>query len=70
MVVGLVSMGDDTSLEDVVDATVYLVVRDQAPKPGMVNPQTHAFGLATRAAPTCRVGLLTELWVAWHHRAA
>ena len=30
MVVGLVSMGDDTSLEDVADATVYLVVRDQA----------------------------------------
>ena len=33
-------------------------------KPGMVNAQIHAFGLATRAAPTCRVGLLTELWAA------
>lgn len=69
MVVGLVSMGDDTSLEDVADATVYLV-RDQARQAGMVNAQIHAFGLATRAAPTCRVGLLTELWAAWHHRAA
>ena len=34
MAVGLVSMGDDTSLEDVADATVYLMVRDQARQAG------------------------------------
>jgi hypothetical protein len=38
MAVGLVSMGDDRSLEDVADATVYLVVRDQARQAGYGQP--------------------------------
>ena len=37
-------MGDDTSLEDALQATVYLVVRDHGPaNPKMVNAQIHTF---------------------------
>ena len=40
------AMGDDTSLEDALDATVYLVVRDHGPaKPGLVNQQIQTFGV-------------------------
>jgi hypothetical protein len=37
-------MGDDTTLEDALQATVYLVVRDHGPaNPGTVNAQIHTF---------------------------
>jgi hypothetical protein len=37
-------MGDDTSLEDALQATVYLVVRDHGPaNPETVNAQIHTF---------------------------
>jgi hypothetical protein len=37
-------MGDDTSLEDALQATVYLVVRDHGPaNPKTVNAQIHTF---------------------------
>jgi hypothetical protein len=40
------AMVTDTSLEDALDATVYLVVRDHGPaKPGLVNQQIHTFGV-------------------------
>ena len=40
------TMVTDTSLEDALDATVYLVVRDHGPaKPGLVNQQIHTFGV-------------------------
>ncbi len=39
-------MGDDRSLEDALQATVILVVRDHGPaKPGMVEEQIHTFGV-------------------------
>jgi hypothetical protein len=38
------AMGDDTSLENALQATVFLVVRDHGPaKPGMVEQQIHTF---------------------------
>lgn len=40
------TMVTDTSLEDALNATVYLVVRDHGPaKPGLVNQQIHTFGV-------------------------
>lgn len=52
-------MGDDTSLEDALQATVTLVVRDHGPaKPGMVADQIHTFGACN---PTC-----TDLQVSVH----
>jgi hypothetical protein len=39
-------MGDDTSLEDALGATVFLVVRDHGPaKPGVIQGQIHTFGV-------------------------
>lgn len=39
-------MGDDTSLEDALGATVFLVVRDHGPaKPSIVDDQIHTFGV-------------------------
>jgi hypothetical protein len=56
---GALSMGTDTSLEDALDATVYLVVRDHGPaKPGLVNQQIHTFGVCN---PTC-----TDLQISEH----
>ena len=53
------AMGTDTSLEDALDATVYLVVRDHGPaKPGLVNQQIHTFGVCN---PTC-----TDLRISEH----
>jgi len=40
------AMGDDTSLEDALQATVILVVRDHGPaRPGIVQQQIHTFGV-------------------------
>jgi Cu/Zn superoxide dismutase len=40
------TMVTDTSLEDALSSTVYLVVRDHGPaKPGLVNQQIHTFGV-------------------------
>jgi Cu/Zn superoxide dismutase len=53
------AMGTDTSLEDALNATVYLVVRDHGPaKPGLVNQQIHTFGVCN---PTC-----TDLQISEH----
>jgi hypothetical protein len=39
------AMGTDTTLEDAIQATVYLVVRDHGPvNPRTVNAQIHTFG--------------------------
>ncbi len=39
-------MGTDTTLEDALQATVYLVVRDHGPaNPRTVNAQIHTFGV-------------------------
>jgi hypothetical protein len=52
-------MGDDTSLEDALQATVVLVVRDHGPaKPGIVEQQIHTFGVCN---PTC-----TDLQISVH----
>ena len=52
-------MGEDTSLEDALQATVVLVVRDHGPaKPGIVEQQIHTFGVCN---PTC-----TDLQVSVH----
>jgi hypothetical protein len=56
---GALSMGTDTSLEDALNATVYLVVRDHGPaKPGLVNQQIQTFGVCN---PTC-----TDLQISEH----
>jgi hypothetical protein len=53
------AMGDDTSLEDALQATVVLVVRDHGPaKPGIVEQQIHTFGVCN---PTC-----TDLQISVH----
>jgi hypothetical protein len=53
------AMGEDTSLEDALKATVMLVVRDHGPaKPGIVEQQIHTFGICN---PTC-----TDLQVSVH----
>jgi hypothetical protein len=40
------AMGTDTTLEDALQATVYLVVRDHGPaNPRTVNAQIHTFGV-------------------------
>ena len=53
------AMGEDTSLEDALNATVMLVVRDHGPaKPGIVEQQIHTFGICN---PTC-----TDLQVSVH----
>jgi hypothetical protein len=52
-------MGSDQSLEDALQATVTLVVRDHGPaNPGMVADQVHTFGACN---PTC-----TDLQVSVH----
>ena len=52
-------MGDDTSLEDALQATVYLVVRDHGPaNPRTVTAQIHTFG---ECNPTC-----TDLQISMH----
>lgn len=52
-------MGDDTSLEDALQATVYLVVRDHGPvNPKMVNAQIHSFPACN---PSC-----TDLQISGH----
>jgi hypothetical protein len=53
------AMGTDNSLEDALNATVYLVVRDHGPaKPGLVNQQIQTFGVCN---PTC-----TDLQISGH----
>jgi hypothetical protein len=53
------AMGDDTSLEDALNATVILVVRDHGPaEPGIVQQQIHTFGVCN---PTC-----TDLQISVH----
>jgi hypothetical protein len=52
-------MGSDTTLEDALGATVYLVVRDHGPAdPSMVYQQIHTFGTCN---PTC-----TDLQISVH----
>ncbi len=56
---GALSMGTDTSLEDALEATVYLVVRDHGPaNPRTVTAQIHTFG---ECNPTC-----TDLQISEH----
>lgn len=44
-------MGDGTTLEDALEATVALVVRDHGPiKPGVIDDQIRTFGACN---PTC-----------------
>jgi hypothetical protein len=52
-------MGDDTSLEDALEATVTLVVRDHGPiKPSIIDDQIRTFGACN---PTC-----TDLQISVH----
>jgi hypothetical protein len=54
-------MGGDTTLEDALQATVYLVIRDHGPaKPGMINAQIHTFAACNTSC--------TDLQIS-HHQA-
>jgi hypothetical protein len=56
---GALPMGTDTSLEDALEATVYLVVRDHGPaNPRTVTAQIHTFD---ECNPTC-----TDLQISEH----
>ena len=61
MVVGLASMGYDTSLEEVADATVYRVVRDQARQAGYGQPSDPRLRACNTSCTDLQSRLLTEL---------
>jgi hypothetical protein len=61
------AMGEDTSLEDALQATVFLVVRDHGPaKPGMVEQQIHTFGVCNPSTLPGEPLSCTDLQMSMH----